>query len=227
MEQRLSEFLLEQVDLYGTDGTGLPSKYDRTIISCLEGMAKRLIDSRESFIDGDFHLLGLGSDVDRVDLEKGLQNDPEAFELEIDRVLTCQALEEIPATVKRLTRMSKLTALRIPSGQTGVYIREAARTYVHGFMQASAAMSRAALEQALKERSAHQGAGAFIKFQDLVDDAKEKRFLDDKTARAVRDTAKKADSVLHAKPIGEDGAFDVLIEVRGLIQQIYDAHGRC
>jgi hypothetical protein len=121
--------------------------------------------------------------------------------------------------------MSKLTALRIPSGQTGVYIREAVRTYVYGFMQASAAMSRAALEQALKERLALQGTGTYIEFKRLVALAKEKKILDDKTAPAVRDTAKKANSVLHAEPIGEDGAFDVLIEVRGLLQQIYDAPG--
>jgi hypothetical protein len=224
MEQRLSEFLLEQVDLYGRDEIGLPSKHDRTMIFYLEKIAKRLIEFRESFTDGEFFLLDLGSDLDRLDLEKGLQNDPDLFEIEIDRVLSRQVLEEVPGMVKRLTRMSKLTALRIPSQQTGVYIREAARTYVYGFTQASAAMSRAALEQALKERLEYQGTGVFIAFQDLVDRAKEGKIIDNKMARAVRDTAKKANSVLHAEPIGEDGAFEVLIEVRGLLQQIYDAH---
>jgi hypothetical protein len=220
MEQRLSDFLLEQVDLYGTDGASLPSKRDLAIRFYLEKMAEQIIEARESFSNEKFSIL----DFD-LDLEKGLQNDPQIFEIEIDRVLTCRALEDVPRMVKRLTRMSKLTALCSPSGQTGVYIREAARTYVYGFMQASAAMSRAALEQALKERLALQGTSVFITFQDLVDDAKKWKILDDKTARAVRDTAKKADSVLHAEPIGEDGAFDVLIEVRGLLQQIYDAHG--
>jgi hypothetical protein len=225
MEQRLSDCLLEQVDLCGTDGTSLPSKRDLTARFYLQKIAERLIEFRESFTDGEFSLLDLGSELDHLDLEKGLQNDPEGFEIEIDRVLTCRALQEVPGMVKRLTRMSKLTALRTPSDQTAVYIREAARVYVYGFMQASAAMSRAALEQALKERLAHQGTGAFITFQNLVDQAKKWKILDDKTARAVRDTAKKADLVLHAEPIGEDGAFDVLIEVRGLLQQIYDAKG--
>jgi len=41
----------------------------------------------------------------------------------------------------------------------------------------------------------------------------------------VRDTAKKANSALHAEPIGANAAFDVLIEVRGLLQQVYDAQG--
>jgi hypothetical protein len=224
MEPRLSEFLLEQVDLFGRDGIGLPSKHDLTMISYLEKIAKRLIEFRESFTDGEFFLLDLGSDLDRLDLEKGLQNDPELFEIEIDRVLSRQILESVPAIVKRFTQMSKLNALRIPSDQTGVYIREAARTYAYGFMQASAAMSRAALEQALKERLEYQGKRIFIEFKDLIKEARSLNILDDKTERAVRDTAKKANSVLHAKPIGESDAFDVLIEARGLIQQIYDAH---
>jgi hypothetical protein len=225
MEQRLSEFLLSQVDLYGRDGAGLPSKQDQTFNFYLEKIAKRLIEFRESFTDGEFYLLDLGSDLDRLDLEKGLQNAPEIFEPEIDRVLSIQALEHIPKTVKRLTQMSKLAALHSPSEQTGVYIREAARTYVYGFMQASAAMSRAALEQGLKDRLAHQDPGDSIKFQELVDEAKKWNILDDKTARAARDTANKANSVLHSEPIGDSRALDVLIEVRGLLQQIYDAQG--
>jgi hypothetical protein len=75
MEQRLSDFLLEKVDLYGTDGASLPSKHDRTMMFYLEKIAKRIIASRESFTDGEFFLLDLGSDLDHLDLEKGLQND--------------------------------------------------------------------------------------------------------------------------------------------------------
>ncbi|HEY1903733.1 MAG TPA: DUF4145 domain-containing protein [Terracidiphilus sp.] len=224
MEQRLSDFLLEKVDLYGTDGSSLPSKHDRTITFYLEKIAKGLIGSREAFTDKEFSLFDSGSDLGPLDLEKGIQNDPETFEIEIDRVLSRQVLESVPAIVKRFARMSKLGALRVPSEQTGAYIREAARTYAYGFMQASAAMSRAALEQALKERLGCQGKDTFIPFQKLVNEARKRNILDDRTAPAMRDTAKKANSVLHAKPIGENDAFDVLIEARGLIQQIYDAH---
>src|ERR1035438_10528642 len=115
MEQPLSDFLLEQVDLY-PDGL-MPSKRDLTARLYLEKIAKRLIEFRESFTDGEFFLLDLGSEVDRLDLEKGLQNDPEGFEIEIDRVLTCRALQEVPGMVKRLVSLSKLAAARIPSQQ--------------------------------------------------------------------------------------------------------------
>jgi hypothetical protein len=127
--------------------------------------------------------------------------------------------------VKRLTKMSKLNALRNPSVQSAIYIQEAARTYIYGFMQSSTAMSRAALEQALKEQLAHQGTGAFIDFQALVDKAKKWNILGKNMARAVRESAKKADRVLHEAPTDESGAFEVLCDVRALLQKIYDSEG--
>lgn len=84
-------------------------------------------------------------------------------------------------------------------------------------------MSRAALEQALKERLALQGKGIFIDFQDLVKNAVKWNILDKDTARIVRRTAKKADEVLHEAPIGEAGALEVFDAVRGLLQHIYSA----
>ena len=164
-------------------GTGLtpPSKADQTARLYLEKIAKEIIAGREAFTSDESSVF----EVALVDLEKALLNEPEITECEVDRVLTCRALEEVPEMVKRLTQMSKLSALSTPSARTGVYIREAARTYIYGFMQASAAMSRAALEQALKERLGTK-AGTFIRFQDLVDFAKQKKILDDKMSASNR-----------------------------------------
>jgi hypothetical protein len=53
---------------------------------------------------------------------------------------------------------------RVPSKTTNTYLQGAVRTYVFGFPQASLALSRAALEQALKENLARQLSADFIKF---------------------------------------------------------------
>lgn len=214
MEQRLSDFLWNQIALYDMDGVRRPSAEDQEARFYLERIAEEIIAAREGFTDEKFAIL-----------EKALRDDAEITECEIDRVLTCRALEKIPEMVTRLTQVSKLTALRIPSVQTAIYIREAARTYFYGFMQSSTAMSRAALEQALKEQLALQGTGTFIDFQDLVGEATKWNILGTNMARAVRDTAKKADRVLHEVPTDEGGAFEVLSEVRALLQKIYDSEG--
>lgn len=222
MEQRLSEFLLEQVDLYGTDGAGLPSKHDRTMSFYLEKIAKQLIESRESFTDGDFHLLDLGSDLDRLDLEKGVLNDSGIFEMELDGVLSRQILENMSVMVTRLILLSKLEGLQTPSSQTAVYIREAAQTYVYGFMQASAAMSRAAVEQALKEKLGLQSSGDRVGFQKLVNAAEKKKILDSSAAEQARNYfAPEANAVLHHGPADDKTTLRILDVARGLLRHIY------
>ena len=71
------------------------------------------------------------------------------------------------ASVKRLMKLSRLEALRLPSKVTNGYLREAVRTYIFGFPQASIALSRAALEQALKENLGHQLSGEFRNMDEL------------------------------------------------------------
>jgi predicted ATP-grasp superfamily ATP-dependent carboligase len=86
-------------------------------------------------------------------------------------------------------------------------------------------MGRAALEQSLKEQLARQGKGDFITFQELVDEAVKWKIIDKVSAKVVRDTAKKADKVLHVAPTDEAGALEVLDAVRQLLQLIYSAEG--
>lgn len=128
--------------------------------------------------------------------------------------------------VKRLLLLSKLESGRIPSKQTAVYIQEAVRTYLHGLFQASAAMSRAALEQGLKENLGRQGGdNDFIKFKDLVKEATRCNLLDKGLSDMMVETAKQANRVLHEGPTDHDGALQVLTEVRGYLKQLYSAKG--
>jgi hypothetical protein len=221
MERRLlvSEYLTSQVGLYDMDGADQPSERDRIARSYLERVAETIIEAREAFTGDQFSVLG----VSDCDWEKALQNEPEIVEEEMDRVLSCQLLQDVPAMVKRYIRLSKLNAVGFPSEQTAAYIREAAQVYAHGFFQASAAMSRAAVEQALKERLGIQGGGGRISFKDLVNRAETANVLDSAVAQQARDLAKEANTVLHERSTDEDRAYQVLIAARGLMQHVYSA----
>lgn len=83
------------------------------------------------------------------------------------------------------------------------------------------ALCRAALEQSLKESLGFQSSRTYVEFRDLVDEAVGGGVLDDKTKRMARDLAKGGDDVLHEKPTTLAQAEDVLINVRGLVQEIY------
>jgi len=217
MEQRLSEFLLNQVESYEMDGANRPSKQDRAARIVLGEIAEQLIEARESFSNERFSILDI-----ELDLEKALLNEPEINEIEIDRVLSCRSLENVSAMVKRVILLSKLDGVHTPSNQTAVYIREAARTYIYGFMQASAAMSRAAVEQALKEKMGLQGNRDHITFKELVKKAKKMNILDQSAAdQALDHVAYKANDVLHNGPADDRITLSILDAARGVLRHIY------
>jgi hypothetical protein len=76
MEQRLSEFLLNQVESYEMDGANRPSKQDRAARIVLGEIAEQLIEARESFSNERFSILDI-----ELDLEKALLNEPEINEI--------------------------------------------------------------------------------------------------------------------------------------------------
>ncbi len=154
-------------------------------------------------------------------LEHLLRNDSEIFEAEIDRVLTTRALRTIGEMTRRVVNLSKLSSARIPSGQTAAYIREAARAYFYGLFQASVDMSRAALEQTLKEVLKLQGVEDFISFKKLRMKASERKILDDVTGRATKDFFRDASAVTHNRPTDSKTALQFPDRSRALIEQIY------
>jgi len=106
-------------------------------------------------------------------------------------------------------------------GRRAVYLREAVRTYILGLPQASVALSRAALEQALKENIGYQGTGTFVRMNDLLDEAEGAQIIDQTVRRMARDIADQADDVLHEKPTSLAYAYEVLIKLRGVLQHVY------
>jgi hypothetical protein len=150
-----------------------------------------------------------------------LRDNRDLVEYFLDDHFTRKALDEIPGQVRRTLELSRLEALRIPTSVTNGYLKEATRTYLMGFPQASVALSRAALEQAIKEVLGHQGHGDFITFQDLLRQARKWGVLDDVMVRCARDVSKEGDHVMHEEPTTLENALDVLCKLRGLLNHIY------
>ena len=214
MDQRLSEWLTSQVELFDMREGNAISPRDREALFFLERIAEELVEGREAFTDERFEVL-----------EKALRNVPEIAEGEIDRVLSTRMLLEVRGMVSRVTNLSKLERVRIPSDQTAKYVREAARSYIYGFYQGSAAMSRVALEQALKEVLGRQGIEDFVSFKSLRKEAKKSGILDEMTSRAVQDLSNDASAVIHHRPTDASGSLEILVRSRGLIVQVLTASG--
>lgn len=176
----------------------------------IEIIVKNIVQSRESFV---------GTRLRKI--ETLVQDSREFVEFFLDDYFTREVLESVQGLVRRTMSLSRLEAERQPTHTTSVFLREATRTYVMGFPQASVALSRAALEQALKEVLGYQLSGTFIDFQALLKDARRWNVLDDEHLRTARMLAKHGDEVLHNKPTTEDRALRVLTDLRNLLRYVY------
>ncbi len=215
MEERLSEWLTSQIELFDTREGNTPSAADREARFYLQRIAEKLIEGREAFTSERFAVL-----------DQAFRNEPEITEGEIDRVLTIRALGGISSMIRRIASLSKLQSVKIPSRQTATYVREATRSYVNSLFQASVVMSRAALEQALKEVLDLQGIEDFIPFKELCKEASKKKILDDVTGPATKDFFREASAVTHHKPTDSKTTLRILDHSRALIVQIYGAANR-
>jgi hypothetical protein len=154
-----------------------------------------------------------------------VQAEPDLVAAFLDEHYTRQLIAGVAGYVERTMEFSRMEAERVPSEVTNTYLREAVRTYTFGLPQATVALSRAALEQALKETLGRQGSGEHISFQYLVGQAETWGILDKTAARMARKLAKEGDDVLHEKPTDLKKAREVLVGIRGLVQQIYSSKG--
>ncbi|MCI0723927.1 MAG: hypothetical protein L0338_33960 [Acidobacteria bacterium] len=158
-------------------------------------------------------------------IESLVRNDPDLIAHFLDERFTRELIDTVPGCVTRTLQLSRMDASRTPSKVTNAYLREATRTFILGLPQASIALSRAALEQGLKENLGRQLSGKFIKFHELLEEAEKWHLLDKVTKRIARDLAKAADDVLHEKPATLEKAREILEQLRGLLQHIYSAQG--
>jgi Domain of unknown function (DUF4145) len=159
-------------------------------------------------------------------VDEALNQNRERVEDELDDYYTRQQLEGVPSLVHRTLQFSPLQSMRVPSKQTRAYLREATRTYIFGLPLASIALSRAALEQALKDRLERQGQGIYLSMSQLIQEAYEYSYLDKVHRKWAHEVARAGDLVLHEKPATAEQAFEVLTKLRGVLAYVFTATGK-
>jgi len=188
------------------DYSGLtPEQYDEVLRD-----VANLVRSREVLTAGEPN-----------DLDGFVESFPEQALHLFDEHFTRNLVDAIPGYVARMLEFSAMQSTQVPSQITNVYLQEAVRTYVFGFPQASVALCRAALEQALKEGIGYQGTNTFVEMNDLLNEAESAGVIDRVNRLCARRVADVADDVLHERPVELSTARDVLVQLRGVLQFIY------
>jgi len=182
----------------------------------VENIVSALISARETVWSTDL-----------TDFERFSSENREMVDGLLDSHYTILGLNRVHSLVARTMRLAQLQAKYAPSPQSNSYIQEAARAYISGLPMASVAMSRAALEQALKDRVGKQGDGdRDTTFAKLANYARKWKILDEADTKRSKDLADECNRLLHEKPIeSDDKAFEILAAIRTLIQKIYSAEG--
>jgi len=176
----------------------------------VELLVNNIIASRESLVENKL-----------AAIEKFVLAEPELVRDFLDERFTREMIRAVQGYVSRTMQLSALEGTRSPSQITNGYLQEAVRTYIFGFPKASIALSRAALEQALKEGLGYQGSKTFVDMNSLLDEAVDGGVLDGVIRKIARKLASEADAVLHESPADMTKAYDVLLALRGIFQHIY------
>jgi hypothetical protein len=216
----LSQILQQHIiDLESSDDDALSSEESREVRE-----ARRLASELAKVIVRSREILALDSLSPVTDW---IQNHPDSADYILDTHYAMRQLKDVPTLVRRTLQLAELNSRDTPSRQTNIYLAEASRAYIQGLNHASVAMSRAALEQALKEQIGVQGDGGFYELKEIFKRVEGRQLLSKTSFLAAKDLAKKGNKVLHDSPIpSEAKAFEVLIGVRSVIEELYGGNGR-
>jgi hypothetical protein len=180
-----------------------------------------IVECRESITEDSPSLESLDEFVERN------RNKAEDW---LDSHYTWQQLGAVREMVRRTFQFSKLDAFTIPSEQTALYISEASRSYIHGFLLSSVAMGRCALEQALKEGLTRSNAkpDGDPGLLGLIEHAeRRKAVLSPDSLNMARELGRKCNKVMHSRPVrSEEAVLNILDGIRGLLKEIYTPAAR-
>jgi len=176
-------------------------------------IAERVKISREEFSDDIIPAL-----------EELSKRHPNLFEGDLDRLYVREVVTAVPGYVSRTLQLSGLTPGRKPKDAVSKYLAEAVRCYIFGFPLASIALSRAVLEQALKECAIQVPTDRYLSA--WIDQVAEERNLDDATVELAKSVERTGNQILHQRPLGLSVAFDALINVRKFLEALYASDKR-
>jgi hypothetical protein len=148
--------------------------------------------------------------------------DPKFLRREFDREYTLQILREVPRVVERTLRLSTLVASkRAPTRRLQTYLQQATRCYLFGLSAASVALSRAAVEHALREQLTGITERSSHKLSDMIEGARRFGILDAAKSGMATQVKLIGDKVLHGGALTDGEAWDALVAARGLLEEMH------
>lgn len=146
-------------------------------------------------------------------------------EVMLDQMYCRILLQEVPNFVKRTQALRAITLSGISNAEYFVYLREAAHCYISGLPQAAVALSRAAVENRLKEVCAKRFGRAAVDNTDLIkliDDVAARGQILSKQGRDLAHLVRMAgNEVLHDEPTNSDVARRVVEAARDIIRALH------
>jgi len=147
--------------------------------------------------------------------------DPGKVSVFVDELYCRNLLSLIPEIVDRTLRLRGVVLSNVPTGHLLTYMKEATRTYAMGFFVASVALSRSAVEAALRPHVAkHLGAtvGADLDLRELIDRAP---MLDKPTRDLAHRVRRVGNDVIHkGKSVNAEDTLDVIEAARTVIVKV-------
>ncbi len=133
-----------------------------------------------------------------------------------------EGLERVPAVAERFHRLSPVLVGKNPNPEVNDYLREATRCFLYGFFQATASLSRAALEVGLNDYLLRKlGSVPEIGLSEKIKQGTRFSLLTPPVAGMAMEVIKAAGMVLHRQLAPESLAFDTLVRTRGVLRELY------
>jgi hypothetical protein len=169
---------------------------------------------------------GFGDEQMATWLRSNLQKHPKILEYVLDEFYTRDFLKNARKLVARTMLLTPMKPKAKPEGGVNLYLREATRCYVFGLWDSSVALSRAAVERALKDRLKEQlgnnmpiGDDGLMKR--LLDYAYKMRLIDGAHLTMGEKVRVAGNKVLHGAHAHENDAGESLASARGVLSQLY------
>lgn len=134
------------------------------------------------------------------------------------------AMTRIPEITDRFGKLSPILTRVAHRKEVNVYLREATQCYLYGFFQASTALFRTALETGLRDFCVHNlgsKPGVGVDLDDLITQAVRFHLLSQESGAMATRVRRIANRVVHDEPIAEGQAFEVLVQTRRVLEEIY------
>jgi len=211
-------------------GLGMPSNWTRCCGSVSSNLLHDL-DSAEGWAESDRHDREVAADFEAFTLPSRAlitsiirKYRKDHLEDSLDSYYVRKVLRDAPKLVHRTLQLETMATQEIPQTNGAFYLREATRCYIHGFWAACVALSRAAVEQALKEAVAKSvGATASdLKLSTLVESARRLRLADPAVLSLADDVRIAGNRTVHNKASDQPEAWDTLVRVRAVLLALYE-----